>query len=310
MSTLVFDIGRGIFGGQMSEFLYVHKKGQIQFSVVRYLGFMGLHLPLLYAVVWWLHPAALERNLGAAWWEMILVFMGGRVVMSLVEFLFHRDILHAAPWPWVNRFHGAHELHHALTPASSYAIEKEAQLEAAVFPAFTLWAFWALFSALIVPAQLLFPHVPIYIGGYMAVVSALVDYEILHAGFHRPYEWWLRYLKHPIRPVRWVGERAYKYHLMHHECSTCNEAIAGCFYFALWDWVFRTLKMPKFALVEGKLDPREDLSPPVPPKLIRRLDCVVAIHQAIWKLEDRAGRKLTAQEKSKVVAQKRVRYAL
>ena len=310
MSTLVSDIGRGIFGGQMSIFLYVKKGGRLTFSVVRYLGFIGVHLPMLYALLWVLDRGGLERNLGAAWWAMLFTFIGMRVGMSLAEYLFPRDILHAAPWPWVNRFYRAHELHHALTPSEAYAIEKEEQLEAAVFPAYTLLAFWAVFSCLIVPGQLLIPQVPIYLGGYMAIVSALVDYEIMHAAFHRPYAWWQRYLEHSLPWVRWMADRAYKYHLMHHECNTCNEAIAGCGYYAVWDKWFKTLKMPKHPLVEGTLDPREDLEAPIASRFIRRLDCAVAIHQAIWKLEESTGQKLTREEKSKIVAQKRVRHAL
>jgi hemolysin III len=230
-----------------------------KFLVVILLQFAGLLLAIRF-----LAPAAWSRQVAAGPWAIALVFLAGHLATCFFEWFFHRYLLHSITILWLQRLANGHRNHHSLTPIqlardeagpgrivlNRYPIVEEEQLEDAVFPVYSLLAFWLVFTPPIVVLQLLFPHAPVLVGGYAAVTWAMISYEIFHAIEHLPYEWWARAVEHPR--FAWVWRRLYGFHHFHHANVGSNEAISGFFGLPVADWVFRTYHQPAELLLQGR----------------------------------------------------------
>jgi hemolysin III len=153
---------------------------------------------------------------------------------------------------------------------NEYPIVHEDQFESSAFPVYALVSFWALFTPLLVGLQLLFPRLPVMLGGYAGIAWSMVLYEILHAIEHWPYEWWSKATEHPRFGAFW--RLLYGFHLMHHANVGCNEGIGGFFGLPLADWCFATYHQPKQLLLEGRKATAKDFAIRPPRVFVRWLD--------------------------------------
>jgi hemolysin III len=224
------------------------------------------------------------RQFAAGWPTLLLVFLGVHLFMCFFEWVFHRYVLHSITARWLEYFARGHRSHHGLTPIklqqasegsdryvlNRYPITDEEQYQDSAFPVYALLAFWALFSPLLIGLQLLWPQLPMLVGGYTAITWSMCLYEILHAIEHQPYEWWKHATEHPR--FGYVWRQLYGFHHMHHANISCNEAISGFFGLPIADWALGTYHQPKELLLEGRVATARDFAVPAPPAFVRWLD--------------------------------------
>ena len=251
------------------------------------LGFsMGVLLQYLLLLLAFrlLFPALWARQIAAGALAFLIVFLGLHLFLCFFEWGFHRYVLHSITTRWLQRFAHGHRNHHSLTPIrlqpvaagsdryvfNRYPILVSTQYEDSAFPVYALVAFWALFTPILVGAQLVLRHPPILIAGYGAITWSMCLYEILHAIEHRPYEWWKRATEHPRLGAGW--RKLYGFHHMHHANISCNEAISGFFGLPVADWVLGTYHQPKELLLEGRMATARDFAVPPAPRIVRWLD--------------------------------------
>ena len=255
-----------------------------RFSIARFSVLVLLQLTLLFIALRLLFPKIWAKNVAAGPWAFILVFLGVHLFLSFFEWFFHRYVLHGVTMWWLQRFAQAHRHHHSLTPIrlrpveqgsdrfvlNEYPITREEQYPDSDFPVYALAAFWALFTPLLVGLQLLWPRMPMLLGGYAAIAWGMTLYEVLHAIDHWPYEWWQRATEHPRFGALW--RRLYGFHLMHHANIGCNEAISGFFGMPVPDWCFGTYHQPKELLLEGRMATAKDFAVPRPLRIVQWVD--------------------------------------
>lgn len=243
----------------------------------------------LYAIL----PNLWAGQIAAGGGMIFLVFLGMHLMVCFFEWFFHRYLLHTMPMAFVKSFAINHRNHHALTriallPApesvnrvviNRYPIVEKEQHRYATFPWWALLGFWAFFTPLIVLLQLLFPHMPFLLGGYMAVAWSMMCYEIFHAIEHRPYEWWKNATEHPRFGPLW--RRIYGFHHMHHANIRCNEAIGGFFGLPVADWAFKTYHQPKELLLSGRVATVEQFTIRAPWRIVQLLDRWVRGQEAV-----------------------------
>lgn len=244
------------------------------FSTTRFLFWVVLELTVLLWGIQYFFPALWERQ-RAHVLELFFAFVILNLPNSLFEYILHRWFLHAAAL--IGYFAKKHRIHHALTrvmrkdpqktggPAeiqSFYEIKEERQRDSSRFPFYALAIFFACFIPLFLALDRLFPALPWMLAGCLAVAWSFSLYEITHAIEHWPYERWQRFTEHPR--FGWLGAKLYGFHLMHHANMKLNMAVGGFFLVPLWDFVFRTHKLPKKLLVNGEFATQEDLSAPEP----------------------------------------------
>jgi hemolysin III len=229
-------------------------------------------------------PKVWANQIAAGPVALILVFVATHLVLCFFEWAFHRYVLHSITFRVLSRYARGHRNHHGLTPIrlqpvatgsdryilNRYPITETEQFEDSAFPVYAMIAFSAVFTPLLAGTQILFPHLPILIGGYGAIAFSMSLYEILHAMEHRPYEWWKSVTEHPRFGGVW--RRIYGFHHMHHANILCNEAISGFFGLPVADWAFGTYHQPKALLLEGRMATAKDFAIPPPPGLVRWID--------------------------------------
>ncbi len=255
-----------------------------RFSILRFLVEIALQCGLLLLAFRTFFPALWHRQFAAGWLPMLVVFLIVHLVLAFFEWAFHRYVLHSITTPLLTYFARGHRSHHGLTPIrlqsapdggdryvlNRYPITEEEQFVDSAFPIYATIAFWALFTPLLIPFQLLLPKVPVMLGGYAAVTWSMVLYEVLHAIEHQPFEWWKRATESRRFGKAWRA--LYGFHHMHHANIACNEAIGGFFGLPIPDWLFGTYHQPKELLLEGRLATARDFAVPPPPPLVQRLD--------------------------------------
>ncbi len=229
-------------------------------------------------------PHVWARQFAAGWMSFLLTFIAVHLFLAFFEWWFHRYVLHSVTSPLLNRFARGHRHHHGLTSIrlqplgegsdryvlNRYPIVEPEQHVDSMFPVYSIVAFWALFTPLLVGAQLLLPGVPVLMAGYAAITWSMCLYEILHSIEHRPYEWWKQATEHPRFGAMW--RKLYGFHHMHHANIACNEAISGFFALPIPDWVLGTYHQPKELLLEGRVATAKDFAVPPPHRIVRWID--------------------------------------
>jgi hemolysin III len=255
-----------------------------KFSILRFSVWVPVQLLLLLAALRLLLPGVWSAQLAAGGLALLVTFLAAHLFLCFFEWGFHRYVLHSVTTPWLQHFARGHRNHHGLTPIrlqpasagsdrcvfNRYPIMESDQHVDSAFPAYSLVAFWALFTPPLVGVQLLLPRAPVLLGGYAAVTWSMSLYEILHAIEHQPYAWWKRATEHPRLGFLW--RRIYGFHHMHHANVACNEAISGSFGLPLADWALGTYHQPKELLLEGRTATARDFAVPAPPGAVRWLD--------------------------------------
>lgn len=215
----------------------------------------------------------------------IVAFLVVSLVDCVMEYFFHRYVLHMPAIPFLRRLYKQHTLHHALTRIArkqsrdgrgilfienKFAITEPEQGEASFFPWYSLAVFAAFLAPLLALLQWLFPAYPWFLAGFVALAVSLTLYEVLHAINHWPFEKWEPLIQHP----RWgrLWQPAYAFHLRHHAVTDCNESISGFFGLPLADWLFGTCVIPQTVYAEGEEWTPDKFRSPNPRWIIRRLD--------------------------------------
>ncbi len=256
----------------------------------------------------------LEMSLG--WWLLLvmpLTICIQHFGMAGFEWAFHRYVLHNIGFlvllfnrpgaRWIFRgligFKTSHEAHHNRTLIytkkvdpdpnrrvySDYSMERAEQFEGSSFPWWSLLGFWAFFSIFLIPLHLLWPRVPILIGGMIAVAFSYYLYEVIHSIHHYPFEWW----KRRIENSKFCGyfRRRFAFHQFHHYRRDTNEAVAGFLSFELWDRLMRTYHYPPKLLLHDKIVTAEDLAVHKPIWIIRKVDAVAKKLEDMYRVQVR-----------------------
>jgi hemolysin III len=255
-----------------------------RFSILRFSLLVALQIAALFVGYRVLFPKLWDRQFSSGVLGFVVVFLAIHMLLCFFEWFFHRYVLHGVTSRWLKGFATEHRHHHSLTSVrlrpvtqgsdryvlNEYPIVHEDQFESSAFPVYALVSFWALFTPLLVGLQLLFPSLPVMMGGYAGIAWSMVLYEILHAIEHWPYEWWSKATEHPRFGAFW--RLLYGFHLMHHANVGCNEAIGGFFGLPLADWCFATYHQPKQLLLEGRKATAKDFAIRPPRVFVRWLD--------------------------------------
>ncbi|MGA3006325.1 MAG: hypothetical protein ABSE59_00390 [Opitutaceae bacterium] len=259
-----------------------------KFSVTLFLLTVAITLAGLFGTLALIAPGVWHAQLSAGWIALGLTFLAAHCVNAFVEYAFHRYVLHSPLVPFLSYFYKQHTLHHALTrigyqkgkkgkPAMPFLVENhypivdEKQHTASYFPWYTLAAFSLLACVFFIPAQWLLPHVPVFLGGFLALAWSLTLYELIHAVEHWPQATWDRLIARPKQGRFW--RKAYAFHLRHHADIRCNEAISGVFGLPVADLLFGTYVDPESLYTQGQpTESKEFVSPRPRFGLIRWLD--------------------------------------
>ena len=191
----------------------------------------------LLALLWLVAQNSFATQFHAPVWKILVIFAGMSLVTCFFEYFFHRYVLHQPAIPFLRRLYRQHTLHHGLTRITrkhrptgpdllvvvenKFPIVEIEQGEASFFPWFTLAIFAGLLTPLLILGQWLMPSYPWFLGGYLALVSSLTLYELLHAINHWPIEKWLPLVE--SRHWKWFWHPVYSFHLRHHAVIDCNE---------------------------------------------------------------------------------------
>lgn len=263
-------------------------KVEEKFSTTLFLITITLTLAGLFGALALLTPSVWHAQLAAGWLPVLGVFLGAHILAGFVEFFFHRYVLHAPLVPFLAYFYKQHTLHHALTRVgyqkgkhtqtempclveNRYPIVEEKQFEASYFPWYSLAIFAGIGTLIFAPLQWLFPTLPVFLGGFLAIAWSLVLYELIHAVEHWPQATWDRLVAHPTFGRAW--RKAYAFHLRHHADIRCNEAISGVFGLPVVDLIFGTYIDPETLYTHGKHAPAKEFVSPRPRfGIIRWLD--------------------------------------
>lgn len=245
---------------------------------------------ILFWALWKFFPATMERELQAGLAANLATFLLVGFFQSIVEYGGHRYFMHCAIVSWFAKLiTWSHGKHHALTSIvlldedtagavkmvySRYVVATKSQHYGVAFDDYFLAAFYAGYAILLAPLQRLFPLVPFLLGGYVSLTVWIMLYDIFHQLEHKPDEWWE---KRKFNPILSFFRRYHQYH--HFAASRIpvrnlgfNMAIVGFFGLPVIDSLCGTLKLLSKPLRDGDLVRTEDLMPPTPCWLIRRLD--------------------------------------
>jgi hemolysin III len=261
-----------------------------RFSVPLFLATLAATLAGACGLLAWLAPSLWQTQLSGSVLAFATVFIATHAFGGLVEYFFHRYVLHAPLIGALSYFYKQHTLHHALTrivyhksaatgetlPAlveveNRYPITEPHQHEASFFPWYTLVIFGALLTPLLWAAQLLWPSAPVLLAGWCGLAFSLALYELVHAVEHWPEERWHRLIARPRTGAFW--RKAYAFHLRHHADIRCNEGISGVFGVPIFDFIFGTYVDPTTLFAHGKhTEPGQFASPRPRFGFIRWLD--------------------------------------
>ena len=225
------------------------------FSLPRFLLTVALSLGGALGALALLAPATWRAQLAAGPWVIAGTFLAIHLANAMVEYVFHRYVLHASLIPFLRYFHKRHALHHGLTrvtrtrastssPTGGWRIEnrypivEDHQHQASFFPWYTFTVFAALATPLFALGQWLVPGAPFFLAGYAAIAWSLCLYELFHAFAHLPLARWEPLLRHPRWGPWW--RKVYGFHLHHHAVVGSNETISGFFGAPVADLLFGT----------------------------------------------------------------------
>lgn len=260
------------------------------FSVTLFLATIAVTLTVLFLVLAWLFPAVWRAQLTTSFGAFAVVFVLIHALGGLMEYFFHRYVLHAPLFGMLAFFYKQHTLHHALTrivhrPSSvtgeslpvlvevenRYPIVEDHQHESSFFPWYTLIVFSLLFTPLLVAGHLVWPAAPWFLAGWLGLSFSMVLYELVHAVEHWPEHRWHRLIARRYTGPFW--RKAYAFHLRHHADIRCNEGISGFFGVPVFDFIFGTYVDPSTLYHHGgKACPTEFHSPVPGSAFIRWLD--------------------------------------
>jgi hemolysin III len=259
-----------------------------KFSLPLFIATVILSLAGIVLLLRWLAPENVwHAQWTAPWWAFLVAFLAIKVVNAFAEFFFHRYVLHKPVLPLLSRFYKQHTLHHSLTRITRrrtasgrelpyveniFPMTKPEQHEASFFPWYTLFAFAAALTPVLVVLHWVAPQFPWFSAGYAALAASLVLYEVFHAIEHWAFEKWAPLIEH--RQFGWMWRHIYSFHLRHHAVIDCNEAISGFFTFPLPDLVFGTWINPKTLYVDGGGWEPQDFRSPRPYAFIRWCDAL------------------------------------
>ena len=255
-----------------------------RFSIWRFSLLVALQFALLLVGMRFLAPGIWAQQVAAGPVALILVFLGMQLFNCFFEWAFHRYVLHTVTVSWLSHFAHGHRNHHSLTNIqlkrdeagpgrivlNRYPIVDEEQFEDSAFPAYSLVAFWLLFTPLLVLAQYLLPHAPVYLGGYAAITWSMAAYEVFHSIEHLPYAWWERAIA--SRRFGGLWRRIYGFHHFHHANIGSNEAISGFLGLPLADWALRTYHQPQSLLLQGRMATAKEFAVSPPWSFVTRID--------------------------------------
>lgn len=262
-----------------------HTHEHEEFSLPLFLFTVAATLAGLGALLYYLAPAVWDLQWVAPVWKFFAVFALISLVNCFMEYFFHRYVLHLPAIPFLRRLYRQHTLHHALTRITrrsnrdgrgilfienKFPIVEPEQGEASFFPWYSLAVFALLLTPLFALLQWLVPSYPWFLGGYAAIASSIILYEVLHAINHWPFETWAPLITH--RRWGWFWQPIYAFHLRHHAVTDCNESVSGFFGLPVADWVFGTCVIPQTVYAEGEEWTPEKFASPRPCGPIRALD--------------------------------------
>ncbi len=286
---------------------HAHAHKEERFSVALFLftvigTFAGLCVVLALAF-----PAIWRAQIAASVLSFMVIFVSAHAFAGMMEYFFHRYVLHAPLLGALSYFYKQHTLHHALTrivqrPSSvtgeslptlveienRYPITEEHQHEASFFPWYTLIVFSLALTPLLIIGHLLAPEAPWFLAGWSALAFSLALYELVHAVEHWPEHRWHRLIARRHTGSFW--RKAYTFHLRHHADIRCNEGISGVFGVPVFDFIFGTYVDPSTLYLHGTETTSTQFAPPRPRfALIRWLD-----EQADIAVKRRRDRRRTA----------------
>jgi hemolysin III len=261
-----------------------------RFSVALFIFTVIATLAILLGALALLFPELWRAQLAASALAFAFIFVGTHAFCGLMEFFFHRYVLHAPLIGALSYFYKQHTLHHALTrivqrPSTvtgeslptlvevenRYPIVEEHQHEASFFPWYTLIVFSACLTPFLIVGHLIWPSAPWFLAGWIGVAFSLALYELVHAVEHWPEQRWHRLIARRYTGGFW--RKAYTFHLRHHADIRCNEGISGFFGVPIFDFLFGTYVDPSTLYLHGKTaSPTEFVSPRPSFFLIRWLD--------------------------------------
>ena len=262
--------------------------GQVEerFSLPLFLFTVTTSLAALVGLLWLAAPDAVwAAQVSAGAGRFLAAFLVIHLLTCLIEYIFHRYVLHKPVVPFLSRFYRQHTLHHSLTRIGKrytsagravpfvenvYPVTEPEQGEASFFPWYTLAIFAGILTPLLALLHWLVPSLPWFFAGFSALAFALALYEVFHAIEHWPFERWAPLIEH--RHFGWFWRKVYSFHLRHHAVIDCNEAISGFFTLPVFDWVFGTFLLPKSLYVDGSEWNVAEFTSPRPVALIRWCD--------------------------------------
>ncbi len=257
-----------------------------KFSPVLFLTTVLVSLGGLVALVYLIGPRHVWiEQISASPLRYLVPFFAIMLFDCFVEWVFHRYVLHKPVVPLLSRFYKQHTLHHNLTRIGKrrttaghsvpfveniFPITEAHQGEASFFPWYTLAIFGLIVTPLLILGQWLLPAFPWFFGGYSALASSLIIYEVFHAIEHWPFEKWEPLIEHPRYGMIW--RKVYSFHLRHHAVIDCNEAISGFLTLPVADWVFGTFILPETLYADGDEWQPGHFHSPRPRAVVRWLD--------------------------------------
>jgi hemolysin III len=239
----------------------------------------------LLAILRFAAPTLWDEQFLAGPGHAAVVFLSISFATCLIEYFFHRYVLHMPAIPFLRRLYRQHTLHHGLTHVArkqtaggkgilvienNFPMTEPEQGEASFFP----WYSLAVFSLILTPVlgflQWVAPAFPWFLVGFPTLAFSLTLYEVLHAINHWAFEIW-----EPLIVSErwgWFWKPVYGFHLRHHAVIDCNESISGFLGLPVADWLFGTCVIPQTVYAEGEAWSAEKFQSPRPRWFIRRLD--------------------------------------
>lgn len=272
--------------------IFYRSSEKVDFSFGNFFVFVAAQTVVFFALVYGIcfvtNRDYLHVQLNSSWQAYLTCFLVVHLALSLFEYFFHRYMLHKEFWQWFGPLKRKHTEHHGITHVreladtaddegraevrNKYAITKPEQIKSSTFPAWSLVAFWGIFSLVFWPLQIALPRLPILFSGYSAVVFSFMLYEVIHAIEHLDYDKHWKPFVDRYRLVR----NLYGFHLMHHSRDKVNQGIGGFCGLPIWDWIFGTYFVPAELPLPGARVTPKSQDPPPPRRLLRWLDERVA----------------------------------
>lgn len=218
-------------------------------------------------------PSVWEVQLNASFTTHILTFLACHLMFGIFEHPFHRYVLHSPLIPGLSTFYKSHTKHHGLTRVTwrqtgvenFYPILEEKQHDSSFFPWYSYSAFVLVFTPLFILIYWMFPAIPIFLDGALALAWSISLYELVHAVEHYSLEKWLPKLEHRNSLLKKFWRTMYAFHLRHHVNNKCNENISGFFGIPISDFLLGTWINPRTLYNHKEYLDKEEFGPPPRP---------------------------------------------